>query len=264
MNIVQWIIVDMSETYETKTAIQKAVAVLEAITSESRPMNLPDLAAQIDLPRQTVHRVATQLADMGLLRRDPARERYSIGARFNRLALAGLTNSAQLSDAHSVLVGLAEDVEETCNVGMLDDTDVIYLDRVECHWPLRIQLKAGSRVAAYPTAIGKLLLAHLDAGIRQRTLSKIKTEPLTDFTITAADDIDKHLARIREQGYSVNNQEDFVGLIAFAVPIRNENGQIIAGLGVHAPLARLSKNDVPTVLPKMHAAAEQIGRLLVA
>ncbi|MCG8546844.1 MAG: IclR family transcriptional regulator [Alphaproteobacteria bacterium] len=253
----------MPDSYETKTAIQKAVAVLEAVTSEARPVNLPDLAAQIDLPRQTVHRVATQLADIGLLRRDPARERYSVGARFNRLALAGLISSVQLSDAHSVLVGLADDIEETCNVGMLDDTDVIYLDRVECHWPLRIQLKAGSRVEAYPTAIGKLLLAHLDARIRQRTLSKIKLSALTDFTITDRDNVDEHFARIREQGFSINNQEDYVGLIAAAVPIRNQNGQIIAGLGVHAPLARLSTDDIPTILPKMHAAAEQIGRVLI-
>ena len=250
----------MRETFETNTAIQKAIAVIEAVAKESRPVNIPDLAAEIGLPRQTIHRVATQLADIGLLRRDPARERYSLGARFNVLAMNGLRNSAQHSDAHSILVELVGDVEETCNVGMLDGTDVIYLDRVECHWPLRIRLTAGSRVEAYPTAIGKLLLANLDARARRRALSKIQFRKLTEFTIVDEDEIEADLSRIREQGYSINNQEDYVGLVAVAVPIRDADGNVFAGVGVHGPLPRLSLDGIPTLLPKMYAAADKLGK----
>lgn len=254
----------MPETFETNSAIQKAFAVLEVIANETRPVNIPDLSEQIGLPRQTVHRVATQLVDIGLLRRDPARERYSLGTRFNQLALRGLTRSTQLGGAHSILVELVDTIEETCNIGMLDQTDVIYLDRVECHWPLRIQLKAGSRVKAYPTAIGKLLLAHLDTRSRRRAIAKIDFQKLTEATIIDEDEVEIHLSQIRDQGFSINNQEDYVGLIAVSVPIRDVKGKIIAGLGVHALQARFSIDEIPSLLPKMHAAAKRIGKELGA
>lgn len=254
----------MTETdhSETNTAIQKAVAILETIANDTRALSLPDIAEQLSLPRQTIHRVVKQLEEIGLVMRDPKRERYSVGQRLNQLALAAISNSQQIKASHAVLQNLVDEVGETCNVGMLDGHQVIYIDRVECDWPLRVQLKAGSRVPVYCTAIGKLLLANLDSESRKHLLSVCKLKRFTENTITQPDELEANLEEIRLLGYSINNQEDSVGLIAMAVPIRNVHDQIVAGLAVHAPEARLSIPATRRLLPRFQEAAAKIGSTL--
>ncbi len=247
---------------DTSSTIQKAIAVLEVVAASSRAINIPDIATEIGLPRQTVHRIVTQLTDIAMLRRDPGRDRYFIGDRFSKLALNALTMSSQRNELHSVLTDLVDQIGETCNLGILDGTDVVYLDRVECHWPLSFHLKAGSRVKAYPTAIGKLLLAHLDDRTRVRTLQRIEFQKITDTTIVDEDQVEAHLAEIRNRGYSLNDQEDYVGLVAIAVPVRGDNDKIVAGLGIHAPVPRLSIEQLPSLLSKMYTASETIGKIL--
>ena len=251
-----------SEHTATNTAIQKAVAILETIANDTRALSLPDIAEQLSLPRQTIFRVVKQLEDIGLVMRDPSRERYCIGQRLNHLALASISNSYQNKAGHAILQQLVDEVGETCNVGMLDGHEVIYIDRVECDWPLRVQLKAGSRVPVYCTAIGKLLLANLGAEARQHVLSVSKLKRFTDNTITSPEELEANLEEIRLLGYSINNQEDSVGLIAMAVPIRNVHDQIVAGLAVHAPEARLSIPATRRLLPRIQEAAAKIGSTL--
>ena len=244
---------------QTNTAIQKAVAILETIANENRALSLPDIADQLSLPRQTIHRVVKQLEQIGLVLRDPQRERYRIGQRLNRLALSAISNAQQNKASHAVLQALVADVRETCNVGMLDGHEVVYIDRVECDWPLRVQLSAGSRVPVYCTAIGKLLLAHQDAEARRGIILSGPLKRLTENTITDPDELEANLEEIRLLGYSINNQEDSVGLIAMAVPIRDAHGHVVAGLAVHAPEARLSIPAAKRLLPRFHAAAAKIA-----
>lgn len=251
-----------AERSATNTAIQKAIAILETIANDTRALSLPDIAEQLSLPRQTIYRVIKQLEDLGLVIRDPIRERYCIGHRLSQLALASISNSYQNKASHAILQHLVDEVGETCNVGMLDGHEVIYIDRVECDWPLRVQLKAGSRVPVYCTAIGKLLLANLEAEARQHVLSVSELKRFTDNTITSPEELEANLEEIRLLGYSINNQEDSVGLIAMAVPIRNAHDQIVAGLAVHALEARLSIPATRRLLPKFQAAAAKIGSIL--
>ena len=84
----------------------------------------------------------------------PVEERYRLGARFGQLAVNGLATMASNNRVHRILEELVAEVCETCNIGGLDGNEVVYIDRVECVWPLRVQLRAGSRVPAYCTAIG--------------------------------------------------------------------------------------------------------------
>lgn len=246
----------------TNTAIQKAVAILETIANDTRALSLPDIAEQLSLPRQTVYRVVKQLEEIGLVIRNPSRERYCIGQRLNQLALAAISNSYQNKASHAILQQLVDDVGETCNIGMLDGHEVIYIDRVECDWPLRVQLMAGSRVPVYCTAIGKLLLANLDAEARQHILSVSELKRFTENTITSPQELEGNFEEVRLLGYSINNQEDSVGLIALAVPIYDTNGDIAAGLAVHAPEARLSIPAARLLLPKFNKAAARIGAAL--
>ena len=109
------------------------------------------------------------------------------------------------------------------------------------------------------TAIGKLLLANLPPRVRQRVLSVITLERFTEATITDRDSLEEALGVIGLDGYSLNNQEFAVGMVAIAVPVKDRKDRVIAGLAVHAPHARMTVEDCVAQLPKVAAAAERLG-----
>jgi len=252
----------MSERPETNSAIQKALSVLEVVTNEIRPLSVVDIAEELDLPRQTVHRVIRQLEELDLLRKDTSRERYITGQRLRALAINTISSSQNTRGTHAILKSLVDEVKETCNIGMLDGDEVIYIDRVECDWPLRVQLKVGSHVPAYCTAIGKLLLSYQDGDARERFLQSTNFRKFTKHTITEPTLLSSQLDQIAAQGYSINNQEDAIGLIALAVPVRDPQGDIVAGLAVHAPEPRFPIAKALEHLPTFHDAAARIGQAM--
>ena len=143
------------------SATAKAISVLEALAAAGRPITAAEIGLIVGQNRQTVHRVLAQLEELSLVQRDVNIERFRLGTRFGALAVTGLSTMARHSQAHRILERLVDEVRETSNIGAFEAYEVIYLDRVECDWPLRMHLKTGSRVPAYCTAIGKLLLADL-------------------------------------------------------------------------------------------------------
>lgn len=243
-------------------AISKAASILEAIANNPVPANTTDLASQLGMPRQTVHRILTQLCDVGLVARDTARQRFFIGARLRALSLATLVHAHVDSAANLILRGLVDEVHETCNIGMLDGDEVVYLNRVECDWPLRVQLRPGSRVPAYCTAIGKLLLAHLPPADQQRLLEGMQLRRLTPNTRTSISDLNADLRDIARRGYSVNDQEDTLGLVAVAVPVVDSHGRVVAAVALHALEARMPLAQALKQLPLLRRTAAKLSSVL--
>ena len=244
------------------SATAKAVSILEALASAGRPITAAEIGLIVGQNRQTVHRVLTQLEELSLVQRDVTIERFRLGTRFGALAVSGLSTMARHSQAHRILEQLVEEVRETSNIGALEAYEVIYLDRVECDWPLRMHLKTGSRVPAYCTAIGKLLLSDLPQEQVQNYLDHVPLTRLTANTISSPKRLLNELARIRDQGFSVNNQEDHVGLLAIAVPLHAPGGRVAAGLALHGPEARLPLRRALDTVPRLSKAAGALSQVL--
>jgi len=225
-------------------------------------MGAPDLGAELGMNRQTVHRFLTQLEEIGMVRRDIGRERYEVGSALADLGMAAITASRAASLRRAVLEHLVGKVRETANLGVLDGAKVVYIERVECDWPLRLQIRVGSRMPAYCTGIGKLLLAHLPKKRLEQYLDTVTLERLTPNTFTDRDLFVRELEAIRERGYAINNQEETVGLLAVAVPVRDASGKIMAGLAVQGPEVRLPMDRAHSLVPELTEAAEAIERLM--
>lgn len=219
------------------------------------------VALQLDLSRQAVSRLLRQLEELGLILRLPD-DYYSLGPRANKLAIDIIRASHISAAARAILQDVVAQVGETCNIGMLDGYELVYIDRVECNWPLRVQLRPGSRVPAHCTAMGKLLLAHLPSRRRERLLSVMPLRRFTDYTITDPRALSEHFRLIREQGYSINNQEDSLGLIALAVPVRNSENNIFAGLAIHGPEVRMPIEAAREYLDLLRDASNRLGEAL--
>ena len=244
---------------QTSSALGKAITVLETVIDRTGPVSIGALAMWLELPKQTVHRIVRQLVDEGLLERAPGSDGYTAGRRLRRLSERTMEQSLQTATVRAILQRLVGALGETCNVGMLDGPEVIYLERVECDWPLRMQLKPGSRVPAHCTGIGKMLLASLDSRSRRRLVESLPLQTFTEQTITDPNRLLDELKNIRREGYALNNQENTTGMMGLAVPIRGHDGNAIAGLAVHAPVARLAPTSALTKLSQLQSAAEDIG-----
>jgi IclR family transcriptional regulator, acetate operon repressor len=238
----------------------KVLAVLEAVTDHPHGVGLPDLAARLGLSRQTVHRVLGQLQDSGMLMRDPVRERFSIGPRLTRLSLAALASRTGWAPVRAVMQELVDEVGETCNIGVLDGLDYIYVERIECQWPLRLHLDVGDRSPAHCLSGGKVLLAHLEPKHCARLLRSRRLVARTSRSITRVTDLEAEFEKIRAQGYGMSNEENFEGIVAVAVAICDAQDRVVAALTMHGPQPRLTIEACEARVPRLQQAAQRLAR----
>ncbi len=247
---------------DNSSALGKSMAVLSAILNAAKPPSLNDIAEQTDLPRPTVFRVVKQLEETLLITRAPDGDKYLVGPNLMAIATDALSAFMHASPVRSILSTLVHDVGETCNLGVLDRDSVVYIDRVECSWPFRLQIGIGSHVSLHATAIGKLLVAHLPTRTRRRLINTTPLQRFTDKTMTDPKELETEFKKIRRQGYACNNEENTLGLIGIAVPVYDARNRVVAGLSLHAPVARLSMQSALTKLDRFRETARQIEQAM--
>lgn len=242
------------------SALEKSILVLEAIVDHPQPVSLPELTIRLGLPRQTIHRVLQQLTANALISRLPDSDRYAVGPRLSHLAFATLQSRNQTAPVREILSQLVAETGETCNIGVLDDFDFVYIERIECEWSLRVHLEAGSRVRAHSTSGGKVMLAYMDADQRKQFFTARKLEKFTSTTITSVSKLEAELKKIRANGYALNDREQNVGIVGIAVPILDQDGRILAALALHGPDQRLNLKAAVAFVPQLQAAADKLAQ----
>ena len=245
----------------TQSTLIRAFLMLETMMKADKPLTSAYLAEDLDLPKATVHRIAQQLEEEGLLQREPYGKRFVGGLRLRRLASSVLTNSVMTGSRHMILQGLSKAINETCNLTALDGNELIYLDRIESNWPYRIYLPVGSHLPLHCTAAGKLLLANMKPAWRQRYLKAVSLEKYTSKTILEMDELRHQLKVIVNEEVGYDSGEYIDGMIALAVPVKNEAGDVLYSIAVHAPSARVSLDELKQHLPAMRDAAQRISEL---
>ncbi len=241
------------------TAIQKAVRLMQAIAASEEPQQLAELAQQVGMPKPTVHRLLMQLEEVGMAGRDLGGKGFTIGATWLQLAVDALLARAKQPVIRGIMRKLVDQIQESCNLGILQDYEVLYLERVECDWPLRMQLRSGSRVPLHCTASGKLFLASMNHTLLQKVLPNLRLQKFTNYTITKLDTLKREIESIQEVGFSTNREEYNLGLIGVAVPIRRHDQSVAATLSIHAPSFRMSLDTAISHLPLLRQTAAEIA-----
>jgi len=247
----------MSE--EPGSAALRAMALLEHVAQSEHPVSLAALTQASGLPKPTVLRILSRLVDAGMLLREPAGKCYVTGPRLATLARDTLLNSPLRAARRRILDSLVDQIGETCNCTMLDGDEVMYLDRVETAWPLRLNLQPGSRVPLHCTASGKLFLAYMRKEARTRLLAAAPLPRYTPNTLCDAAALERELRTVRKEGASFDREEFLVGIVCMAVPIL-QGRRAIAAVALHAPVARLGVEQTRQWLPLMQQAAAALSR----
>jgi DNA-binding IclR family transcriptional regulator len=240
-------------------ATLRVIGVLEALVAAERPASLAELTATLRLPKPTLYRMLAMLEKANLVAREPSARRYAPGPRLAALGRNVMLNGSLRTERHAILARLVGEVGETCNFTMLDGDSVVYLDRVEAAWPLRMTLSSGSQVPLHCTASGKLLLALLPKAARTRIASQLALTPYTGTTITDPRRLGDELARIRAQKYATDNEEFHAGLVCVAVPVADPGKRVCAAIAVHAPVSRMSLDRALGHLPALRQAASAMA-----
>lgn len=238
------------------------IQILEVLAAEARPMTPTEINATLKLPKPTIHRLVGNLEEQGYLSRHLDGRSYLPGPRLRQMMLGVMRATQHLLPRHEVLTRLNAQVGETCNLSIPDGDAVVYVDRVETQWPLRIALQVGSRVPLHATSAGKVCLAAMDEQVFEKYLRSMALKSYTPHTITSPDRLRAEIARVRALGYGQDHQEFVDGMIALAVPVRNESGHLVATLSFHAPIQRLTPQEGLKHLPILRGCAAELAAIL--
>lgn len=250
-----------SQRREKGSSIVRVLEILEAVATSEQPMSPTDLAFQLDIPKPTAHRLVNTLETEGFLQTN-MRGNLIPGERFHRTALGALYASRYKAQRRAILENLSKAIGETCGIAIPDGTEMIYYDRVESNWPLRIHLPVGGRVPTWCTSSGKLYLSTLPKSRRQQILKNLPLEKFTRNTITDPVELDAELERIGAQQSGEDNGEFIDGMVGVSVPIVNADNNLVASLFCHAPIVRQDLNALREHRPQLQDAAKKLSELL--
>lgn len=244
------------------SSTERSLRLLVVLADEGRPLSLAELVKALDLPKATVHRLCAQLESCGFIARDVFEGDFVVGSALRKLALNTMNHGALRGLRHEVLTDLVAEVGETCNFTILDRAHVLYLDRVEAPWPWRLTLEVGAKVPIHCTASGKLFLATMQQNQRDVLIDTLKLDAMTQWTITDPATLRQECHAIAQRGHSYDREEFIAGLIALAVPVLDETGEVRAAIAVHGPTSRMTSNEIAAHLPALERAAIRIAALL--
>jgi IclR family pca regulon transcriptional regulator len=239
-------------------SLERGLAVLRAFDSERRELTLSDVARATGFTRATARRFLLTLSELGYVRATDGR--FSLCPRVLELGYPYLSSLGLPELAQPHMERLVAQVNESSSISVLDDTDIVYVVRVPTRRIMSITLSVGTRLPAYCTSMGRVLLAGLPEPELERLLARIELRPLTPRTMTDPGPLRELLARVRRQGYALTDQELEEGLRSIAVPIRDSVGAVAAALNVSVHASRTSgaalRRDVLPLALEAAAAIE--------
>ncbi|MEJ1164188.1 IclR family transcriptional regulator C-terminal domain-containing protein [Variovorax sp. CCNWLW186] len=230
--------------------------------SESAPrQTLSEVAAASGLTRAGARRILLTLQTLGYVVTDG--KLFTLTPRILDLGFAYLSSMPIWNRAEPVMEALVQQVQESCSAAVLDATDIVYVMRVPTKKIMHISLGVGSRLPAYCTSLGRLLLADLEDNEVRARLEASSIEPLTKHTVTDIDALMTKVAQARRQQWCLVNQELEEGLISVAAPIVNRQGRMVAALNISGQANRTSAKVMQeTMLPALIDAAKKVSQLL--
>lgn len=246
--------------------IERVSVILDVLARSSRGISLGDVAAKVDLPKGTTHRILSSLIYFDFVRQDSETRNYSLGFKLVELGNSLLEQINIRKEAEPFLAALSKKTHETAYLAILDRTEVVYIEKFESEDDsigLRASSKVGQRNMANSCSLGKALLAQLPDDELDAMLHEMKFVQKTANTITDPLQLKDHLRVVRARGYAVDDEEAELGIRCVAAPVRNKIGLTVAAVSVSGPAIRITREKIQGVLKDdVMATALEISQAL--
>jgi len=246
---------------ERGSTIHRVLDILDTVAAAGKPISATEINEELNLPKATAHRLCAELETQGYLLKKINGKNYTPGNRLHEMAVGVLSHSRFRAQRHAILEALSRKVGETCNIAYADDLRMAYSDRVETERALKLTFPIETRVPLHCTASGKLFLASLTIKKCKAVIANLDLEAITKNTISDPDKLLQAIKFVRDNHYSIDNEELFEGMIAVAVPITDKAGRFYSSLAIQAPQFRFSLEDAKRSIPLLREAAAELSTL---
>jgi IclR family transcriptional regulator, pca regulon regulatory protein len=239
-------------------SLARGLAVLQVFSRQHPAVTLSEAASLTGLTRATARRILLTLEELGYVRAEG--RRFLPTPRVLAIGYAYLSSLDLWEGAEPHMAELAERTGESCSAATLDGGEVVYVARVPARRVMAVNLSVGARLPAYPTSLGRVLLAALDPAALDEHLARVELRPLTPRTVTDPARLRAILREVRGQGWALVDQELEDGVRSIAAPVRDRAGRVVAAMNVSGHAGRVSVQQLrEEFLPPLLAAAKQVS-----
>jgi IclR family pca regulon transcriptional regulator len=239
----------------------RGLSVIRAFDATAPRQTLTEVSRRCGLTRAGARRILLTLETLGYVKSDG--RLFALTPKILDLGFAYLSSQPLWQFAEPVMQQLAAELNESVSAAVLEGQDIVYVLRVPARKIMSINLGVGSRLPAWCTSMGRILLASLPPPALQAQLGQLNIAPLASRTVANLPDLRERIAQAGRQGWCLVNQELEDGLVSLAAPITDRKGQVIAALNVGSQVNRRSPEQLlEQTLPRLLDAAGQISRLL--
>lgn len=243
-------------------ALDRALDMLELLATSEGPLRLVELSERVGLHKSTVHRLLATLARRRYVERDPVSGCYRLGLKVFELGSWFFNHIELRHEARPFMQQLVDQTLETAHLGILDDGQVVYIEKVESPQTIRMYSGLGKRAPAHCTSMGKVLLAALPEAELDLIIARRGLPRYTSNTIVDPVELKEHLRRVRAQGFAIDDTEHEEAVRCAGAPVRNYRGEVVAALSVAAPAVRLTRERMTEVVELVRTTALKISRRL--
>jgi IclR family pca regulon transcriptional regulator len=246
------------------SSLARGLAVIRAFSQQRRELTIAQLSHRTDIPRAAVRRCLYTLAKLGYVGTEDGRT-YALRPRILALGHAYLSSTPLATAVQPLLDQISDALHESSSMAVLEGDEILYIARSSTTTRLMsIDLGLGSRLPAYCTSMGRVLLADLAPVQLDQYLSRVKLTRLTNRTVSTAAELKRVLAEVRRDGYAIVDQELEIGLRSIAVPVKDAAARCVAAINVGTQSARVSVAEMQArFLAPLQAAASELSVLLV-
>jgi IclR family transcriptional regulator, pca regulon regulatory protein len=244
------------------TSLARGLAVIQAFSSQKRQLTISQISTKTGFSRAAVRRCLYTLIKLGFAGSDDSHN-FFLQPRVLALGHSYISSMPLAASAQPVLDHVSQLLHESCSIATLEGLDIIYVARANVTRIMSIDLGVGSRLPAFCTSMGRVLLANLPPAELESFFERVQLTRHTSRTIVTAEKLRQALRLVARNGYSLVDQELEIGLRSMAVPIENPNGKVVAALNVGAHAQRLSIQELQNkFLPQLRATARELSMLL--
>ncbi len=244
-------------------ALERGLLILEHLAQSRRGVTLSQLTTKLQLPRSTGHALLLTYQRCGYVQRDKETGRYRLGSRLHTLANMALAGHTLRSHCSVFLHRLMQETGATVHLAVMEQGEVILIDRVEPNGTVKLATWVGKRMGLHCTALGKAIIAHLQPTLLDELIRRQGLIRYNENTIASTRKLRVACEQIRQSGYAVDDEEEEIGIRCIGAPVYNDKGEVVAAISISGPKAQFEDMPAKAAIVKHSAAllSQHIGPL---